>query len=642
MNEMNINKKLSVLVIPDKVLLHETKMTLKIGKEVGSNIYNKVAKDDFYAIAVAVKEDNLEGLYSESDLYNIGTLVKIDSIKAMRDFYQIMVEIVERVEIEEITPEGSSFNATYRLMPDIVDLDKKEQEEILEHIKDLVSEISRNFKGSKNYVDQVIQLNDITKVIGYVYPYMRLSVYEQQELLEIRSLKEKSLKFLDILIDQKESIKFQMEMAAKFNEEMNKNHRANMLKEQLKAIQEELDDAEGTGSKKDYRELIEEADMPDEVREVAMEEVQKLERQGPHSSEENVIRNYLDLLTTLPWGKSEIKDIDIGAARKLLDDEHYGLEKVKDRIIQHLTVMKLKQNKQGSILLLVGPPGTGKTSLGKSIAEVLGREYVRISLGGVKDEAEIRGHRRTYLGALPGRIIQGMKRAGSKNPVFILDEVDKLMAAYNGDPASALLEVLDPEQNDSFSDHYLDVPIISSDVFFIATANSLRDIPGPLRDRMEIIEIGSYTSHEKFHIAKDHLISIVLEEHGLDETQLQIDDEALKTIIEKYTREAGVRGIKRQLSAVARVVSEKIVVGKVEIPYIVKEDMLYDILGHELTQYDLAGKNNPPGVVTGLAWTPVGGDILFIEGAFMPGSGKLTLTGQLGDVMKESAKISQV
>ena len=552
-----------------------------------------------------------------------------------------MVEIVDRVEIEEIIPEGVNFRATYRLVPDIVDLEPANQKEILDHIKYLVSEISQNFKGSKTYVEQINKLNDITKVIGYVYPYMRLSIYEQQELLEIRSLKEKSLKFLDILIDQKESIKFQMEMAAKFNEEMNKNHRANMLKEQLKAIQEELNDTEGTGGKKDYRELIEKANMPKEVKEVALEEVLKLERQGPHSSEENVIRNYLDLLTTLPWGKSEIKDIDIGSARKLLDEEHYGLEKVKDRIIQHLTVMKLKQNKQGSILLLVGPPGTGKTSLGKSIAEVLGREYVRISLGGVKDEAEIRGHRRTYLGALPGRIIQGMKRAGEKNPVFILDEVDKLMAAYNGDPASALLEVLDPEQNDSFSDHYLDVPYDLSDVFFIATANSLRGIPGPLIDRMEIIEIGSYTSHEKFNIAKDHLIATVLEEHGLDETQLQIDDEALKTIIEKYTKEAGVRGIKRQLSAVARVVSEKIVVGKVDIPYVVKNDMLYDILGHELTQYDLAGKNNPPGVVTGLAWTPVGGDILFIEGAFMPGNGKLTLTGQLGDVMKESAKISQ-
>ena len=641
MRDININKELSVIVIPDKVLVHETKMTLKIGKEVGSNIYKRIANDDYYAIAVAVKEDNEEGLYSESDLYNVGTLIKINNIKSMRDFYQIMVEIVERVEIEELISEGANYRASYRLIPDIINLDSENQKEILDHIKYLVSEISQNFKGSKAYVEQVNKFDDITKVIGYVYPYMRLSIFEEQELLEIRSLKEKSLKFLDILIDQKESIKFQMEMAAKFNEEMNKNHRANMLKEQLKAIQEELNDTEGKSGKKDYRDLIEESDMPEDVKEAALDEVLKLERLGPHSSEESVIRNYLDLLTTLPWGKSKIKDIDIGAARKLLDEEHYGLEKVKDRIIQHLTVMKLKQNKQGSILLLVGPPGTGKTSLGKSIAEVLGREYVRISLGGVKDEAEIRGHRRTYLGALPGRIIQGMKRAGETNPVFILDEVDKLMAAYNGDPASALLEVLDPEQNDSFSDHYLDLPYDLSDVFFIATANSLRDIPGPLRDRMEIIEIGSYTSHEKFRIAKDHLIAIVLEEHGLDETQLQIDDEALKTIIEKYTREAGVRGIKRQLSAVARVASEKIVVGKVDLPYVVKEDMLYEILGHELTQYHRAGKNNPPGVVTGLAWTPVGGDILFIEGAFMPGTGKLTLTGQLGDVMKESAKISQ-
>ena len=641
MKEMNLNKELPVVVIPDTILLPENNMKLKIGKTTGSEIYSRVAKDDFYGIALAVKESNSNGLYIESDFYQIGTLIKVKNIKEMRDFYQLSVEIIERVKVKELIPDESDYKATYELIPDINDLDTENHAEILKYVRGLVAEISKNFKGSKGYVEQVNKFKDIAQVIAFVFPYVRLNLEEQQEFLEIRSLKKRSLKFLDILIEQKESIQFQMEMAAKFNDEMNKKHRENMLKEQLKAIQEELNDSEGGSGRKDYREMIEESQMPPEVREVALEEVNKLDRQGPHSSEENVIRNYLDLLTSLPWGKTDAKDIDIEAARELLNEQHYGLDKVKDRIIQHLTVMKLKKNKQGSILLLVGPPGTGKTSLGKSIAEALGRKYVRISLGGVKDESEIRGHRRTYLGALPGRIIQGMKRAGEVNPVFILDEVDKIRESYNGDPASALLEVLDPEQNDSFSDHYLEVPYDLSDVFFIATANSLRDIPGPLRDRMEIIEIGSYTSHEKFHIAKYHLIKEVLEDHGLDETQLQIDDQALETIIEKYTREAGVRGVKRQLSAVARVASEKIVLGKVELPYVVKEDMLYDLLGHEITRHDRISENNPPGVVTGLAWTPVGGDILFIEGAFMPGTGKLMLTGQLGDVMKESAKISQ-
>lgn len=641
MQEMNINKELSVVVIPHTVYLHETDINLKISKDIGREIYNQAAHDDFYAIALAVKENNNNGLYLESDFYRIGTLIKIIKAKEMKDFFHLKLEVRERVEIETLNEERGNYRSTYRLIPDINDLDEENKEEMLKHIRSLVMEISENFKGSKTYVEKVNQLDNITQAIAYIFPYMRLSQEEKQTFLEIRSLKEKSLKFLDILIEQKESIKFQMEMAAKFNEEMNKKHRENMLKEQLKAIQEELNEYGGKSAKKDYRELIEEANMPEDVKDVATEELSKLERQGAHSSEENVIRNYLDLLVDLPWGKSQIKDIDIEAARKILDEQHYGLSKVKDRIIQHMTVMKLKQNKQGSILLLTGPPGTGKTSLGKSIAEALEREYVRISLGGVKDEAEIRGHRRTYVGALPGRIIQGMRRAGTTNPVFILDEVDKLMASYSGDPSSALLEVLDPEQNNTFSDHYLEVPYDLSDVFFIGTANSLRDIPGPLRDRMETIEIGSYTSHEKFHIAKKHLMEEVLEEHGLNHSQLQIDDQAMKTIIEKYTREAGVRGLKRQLSAVARVASEKIVLGKVELPYIVKEDMLYSILGHELTQQHQAGKNNPPGVVTGLAWTPVGGDILFIEGAFMPGTGKLTLTGQLGDVMKESAKISQ-
>lgn len=643
MKDLNVNKELSVVAIPDTVLFHGSDMTIKVSKEIGSQIHQRVVQDDFYGIALAVKEGNERGLYREEDFYHVGTLIKIEDTKILKDGYQFNIDIIERVEVEEFIADNIHYKVTYNLIPDIIDLDQRNQKEMIKYIRTLVSEISKNFRGSEAYVEYINQLDDITKVIAYILPFMNLSFQERQGFLEIRSLRRKSLRFLDILIEQKESIKFQMEMAAKFNDQINKNYRENMLRQQLKAIQDELNESEGTTSKKkkDYKALIDEANMPEDVKEVALEELNKLNRQGPNSSEGNVIRSYLDLLTALPWGESKIKDVDIEAARKLLNQQHYGLDKVQDRIIQHLTVMKLKQNKQGSILLLVGPPGTGKTSLGKSIAEALGRKYVRISLGGVRDEAEIRGHRRTYIGALPGRIIQGMKRAGEKNPVFILDEVDKLMTSASGDPASALLEVLDPEQNSTFSDHYLEVPYDLSDVFFIATANSLRSIPGPLRDRMEIIDISSYTTHEKFHIAKDHLVNAVLEEHGLDSQQLQIDDEALKTIIEKYTKEAGVRGLKRQLAAVARVASEKIVVGKVDLPYIIKKDMLFDILGHEIARYDLVSKNNPPGVVTGLAWTPVGGDILFIEGAFMPGSGQLMLTGQLGNVMKESAKISQ-
>jgi len=351
MREMNIKKELSVLIIPDTVLLHETKMNFKIGKEIGSEIYNRVKKDDFYAIALAVKESDSRASYSDSDFYRIGTLIKIENIKEMRDFYQLKVEIIERLEIKELIPDGVNHKATYDFIPDIVDLDEEDQQDILKHIRFLVSEISENFKGSKVYFDRINKLNSIGEVIAYVFPYMRLSLEERQAFLEIRSLRERSLRFLDILIDQKDTIKFQMEMAAKLNEEMNKKNRENMLKEQLKAIQEELDESEGVSGRKDYRELINASNMPQDVKKVALDEAKKLERQGPHSSEENVIRNYLDLLVSLPWGESKVKDIDIEAARKLLDEQHYGLRKVKDRIIQHLTVMKLKQNKQGSILL---------------------------------------------------------------------------------------------------------------------------------------------------------------------------------------------------------------------------------------------------------------------------------------------------
>lgn len=641
MNELNVNKELPVVGIPNLVLFHGGSITVKLSKEFNNEYYERNKEEDFYAIALTVKSNKSDDIYEENDFYKVGTLIKINDRKKIKDDYEYSIDIVERVEVEKFILNGTSFRAIYSFAPDIMDLDEKNQKQMLDYIKKLTAEISKNFTGSRDYVEYINEIDNIASIISYLVPYINLSREERQEFLEIRSLRKRSLRFLDLLIEHKESIEFQVEMASKFNEDNNKSYREGILRKQLEAIQEELNESSGKQGKKNYSELIEAANMPEDVKEVALGELDKLQRQSNNSSEGNVIQNYLDLLTSLPWGKSEIRDIDIKVARKLLDEQHYGLEKVKERIIQHLAVMKLKKNKQGSILLLVGPPGTGKTSLGKSIAEALGRKYVRISLGGVRDEAEIRGHRRTYVGALPGRIIQGMKKSGEKNPVFILDEVDKLSSSANGDPASALLEVLDPEQNGTFSDHYLEVPYDLSDVFFIATANSIRSIPEALIDRMEVIEISSYTSHEKFFIAKNHLVSSVLEENGLNKDQLQFEDETLKAIIEKYTRKAGVRGLKRQLSAVARVVSEKIVEGDVTLPFIIKEDMLFDILGHEVANYDRANKINPPGVVTGLAWTPVGGDILFIEGAMMSGSGELMLTGQLGDVMKESAKISQ-
>ncbi|MDD1684972.1 MAG: endopeptidase La, partial [Methanoregula sp.] len=462
----------------------------------------------------------------------------------------------------------------------------------------------------------------------------------KQALLETASVRQRSITFLELLIRIRDTLSIRMEMAKKVSDRVNRSNREAMLREQLKAIQEELGEGEGGAGDAGYREQIGHAKMPDDVRKKALTEAKKLETGGSHNHESSVIRNYLDLLLDLPWETEERKSIDIGNARRILESRHNGLEKVKERIIQHLAVMKLKKEKQGSILLFAGPPGTGKTSLGKSIAEALGRKYVRVSLGGVRDEAEIRGHRRTYIGALPGRIIQGIQKAGAKNPVFILDEIDKLSLSFAGDPASALLEVLDPEQNNSFSDHYLEVPYDLSDVLFIATANSLATIPAPLLDRMELIEISGYTKNEKFAIAKDHLIPEVLQEHGLDADKLRFDDNAVRIIIDRYTREAGVRWLKKQLAKTARHVSEKIVSGTPALPFIVNTDNLAEVLGKELVRQEVAKRDPVPGVVTGLAWTPVGGEILFVEGTFMPGTGKLTLTGQLGDVMKESATIS--
>jgi ATP-dependent protease La len=636
------NRENIVIRLSEIVVYPETQTKFLTDKTTGKILLSEMGNEESaYAVGLTMKSGAELTDMSEDSLYKTGNLLEIISVLPADKGYLVSAKSIERVETTSLYQKDGIFYATYRPVPDINDLDEELRKEIVADVKKTIHEISDRFQSSEQFVKPIDRMESIDQIMGHVIPFMPIELAEKQDLLETVSVRERYLTFLYVLTNQKENINVRIEVAKKVAENVSKSHREAMLREQLKVIQEELnendDPISGEGG---YRERIENSKMPDEVKKKALSELKKLETGGNHNPESHVIRNYLDLLLDLPWVVDEKKSIDITEARDVLENNHNGLEKVKERIIQHLAVMKLKHEKQGSIILFTGPPGTGKTSLGKSIADALGREYVRVSLGGVRDEAEIRGHRRTYIGAMPGRIVQGIKKAGTKNPVFILDEIDKLSASYSGDPASALLEVLDPEQNNTFSDHYLEVPYDLSEVLFIATANSLANIPGPLLDRMEIIEISGYTKNEKLAIAKDHLVPIILEDHGLDTDKLRVEDDALKMIIEKYTREAGVRGLKKQLARTARFVSERIVSGKAELPYIVKVDMLKEILGKELIRQDEARNENVPGVVTGLAWTPVGGDILFIEGTFMPGNGKLTLTGQLGDVMKESAQIS--
>jgi len=636
-------KNMEALVIPIANLVLLTGMTynLRINK-LSKEEEEYLSNPENLTASLLLKQNVSKSEVNEESFYKIGSLFKVLEMEKLDKGYQVRIEVVDRVEIKGIRLEKDSISGRFEIASDINDLDEKSKESMLSYIKKVAREIGESFRGAEEFIKTIGEMNELNKLIGFLIQYMQLSAQEKYDLVQIQRMKERCYKFIDYLLKHRESVKLQFEMAERFSEKANKNYRQTVLKEQLKAIQEELNMGKDSldNSNDDYREKIKLAKMPKEVEETALDELAKLELQNPSSPDYNVIRNYLDLLVRLPWASEEEKEVDINKARDILNEDHYGLEKVKERILQHMAVMKLRKDKKGSILLLVGPPGTGKTSLGKSIASALNRKYIRLSLGGIRDEAEIRGHRRTYVGAMPGRIIQSIRKAGVKNPVMILDEVDKLMAGYNGDPSSALLEVLDPEQNSTFTDHYLDVPYDLSEVFFIATANNIQAIPVPLLDRMEVIHISSYTSNEKFYIGKRHLIPQVVEEHGLTSEQLVIEDSTLLKIISEYTMEAGVRGLKNQLATIARVAAEKIVSNKAETPYIIKDEDLMGILGKEVSKHDKAQENNPAGVVTGLAWTPVGGEILFIEAIDMPGSGQVFLTGKLGDVMQESAKIS--
>lgn len=639
------------LVLKNTVLFPGITLPVLVSKAVGLNALHHAGKDrDKRVIALTLKEGVDIDSAQPSDFYHIGTLCVVESMETTENDETIAyIVALNRFDIREIkySEDFNSWESSGHIVPDIVDIDPPTEKALMTSLKDIAKEILESLKAGANLKRSLDGFTDVGQFTNIVAQNLPLIIPKKQEILELASIKTRALKVLELLVEQREMIKVNNEMGLKISEKTSKAYRESILREQLKAIKEELgegySETEG-GEKQSYKDRILAAQLPKEVEKVALEQLNRYENMGAQNAESHVIRNYLDLILALPWNDKAPEEVDLDKAEKILNDEHYGLEKIKKHIIQHLAVMKLSPHKKGSILLFVGPPGVGKTSLGQSIAKALGRKFVRASLGGVRDDSEIRGHRRTYIGALPGRIIEGIKRAKEKNPVFMLDEIDKLSRGYGGDPAAAMLEVLDPEQNSTFTDHYLDLPFDLSKVFFIATANSLETIPAPLLDRMEIIQLSGYTADEKFHIAKNHLVPKQLKEHGLAEdsnnkTKVIFPDTDLKSVINDYTKEAGVRELQRKIAKIFRSLSEKIVRQSDQKEFVIDQTTIEEVLGLDKNTYELAQEKAVPGVVTGLAWTPVGGDILFIETAMMSGTGKIQLTGKLGEVMSESAHI---
>lgn len=630
-----------VLAVRNVVVFPGTTIPLNVGRKKSVAAVEAANAAEGLILVLAQKKDTTDDPAIE-DLYRFGTICKVEKIRGSADTgYQVLVRGLTKVRVVDFIEQESHVAAKTELVPDKKIADKKTVEALTSNIKLLADEILRLIPGDTKQLSELIGAIDDGNILANLCAeYIECTIHEKQEILEMDSLRNRILRLLELMQNQKESLKLQSEIREKLSKKFGKTQREALLREQMRAIREELGEEDSAEHASDYIKKIEAAGMPEDAKKIALDEARRLESMGPSSPETHIIRNYLDLLCSMPWSDSTSDNLELTDARKTLDADHYGLEKIKKRIIQHLAVMKLKQGEKGSILLFVGPPGVGKTSLGQSVANALGRKFMRVSLGGVRDDSEIRGHRRTYVGAMPGRIVQGLKRVAVNNPVMLLDEIDKLGRGHSGDPAGALLEVLDPEQNANFLDHYLDTPFDLSKVFFIATANTLETIPAPLLDRMEVINLTGYTSAEKMHIAKNYLIPKQLDEHGIKTELLKISDEAVFKIVTSYTREAGVRDLERKISEIMRHMTEKIVLTDSKENFEVAEKQVAEILGPERYVPEVAARLASPGVATGLAWTPHGGEILFIEAQTMPGSGKLILTGQLGDVMKESAQIA--
>ncbi|MDH3659286.1 MAG: endopeptidase La [Alphaproteobacteria bacterium] len=573
-------------------------------------------------------------------LHQVGTIAGVlRYVTAPEGTHHVVCQGQERFRILEFLDGYPHLTARIERLPETAG-EGPEAEARLHQLKERSLEVLALLPEAPPELGNAIQaLSSPSHGADLVTSFMDLKAAERQEILELTDVTARLDKVLAVLGQRLEILKLSRDIGEQTKESMADQQREYFLRQQMKTIQKELgEDEDSKAEIQELREAIAEAGMPEEAEKHAMKELIRLERMPEAAGEYSMVRTYLDWLIELPWSKRSDDVIDIAAARKILDDEHFGLEKIKKRILEHLAVRKLNPDGSSPILCFVGPPGVGKTSLGKSIAHAMGREFVRASLGGLHDEAEIRGHRRTYMGALPGNIIQGLRKAGTNNPVFMLDEMDKLGGGrFHGDPSSALLEVLDPAQNNTFRDNYLALPFDLSQVMFVATANVLDAIPGPLRDRMEIIELPSYTSEEKLEIAKRYLVARQLEANGLSPHQALVPEQTLAAIIADYTREAGVRNLERLIGAVLRHVAMRIAEGRDEAVTVEPAD-LHEILGPKRVESEIAMRTSVPGVATGLAWTPVGGDILFVEATRLPGSGKLILTGQLGDVMRESAQ----
>jgi len=637
-NTFNIPEVIPILPLHNVLVFPKTVIPLEVTGSASILVDEAMTKDRLIGLIMSGKEPDKPNLYTKEDLHPVGTCAVIMKMaKTMDNHTQMLLQGVSRFSIEEII-EGKPYQQARIKLIEEKDVKDLETEALMSNLLSLFDHILKlspflppEFGSMAKSITEAGTLADLIASI------INAPVEEKQKILNITDVK-KRLKELTLMVNhQMEVLELGNKIQSKVKDDIDKNQREYYLRQQMKAIRQELGETdENTVETDEYRKKIEEKNLPEEAKKEALRELERLSRMHPSSAEYTVSSTYLDWMTALPWNTSTTDNLDIAKARQVLDEDHYGLAKPKKRIIEYLAVRKLKPDSKGPILCFVGPPGTGKTSLGHSIARALGRKFVRMSLGGVRDEAEIRGHRRTYIGALPGRIIQGLRRAESNNPVFMLDEIDKVGSDFRGDPSSALLEVLDPQQNNTFSDNYLDVQFDLSSVMFITTANMLDTIPPALLDRLEVIELNGYTQEEKVKIAERYLIPRQLKENGLDASQFKLTGKALSEIITGYTREAGVRNLEREIANACRGVAAQIAEGVTKSKTLTEKDIAA-YLGPVRVPTDIDARIAKPGIAIGLAWTPVGGDMLFIEATAMKGKKGLTLTGQLGDVMKESA-----